>query len=490
MKKFFKILSVIFIAVVVVPGMTGCSMFHGSHDQKQQMIKMYNGAYYDRAYDEASDYMGSRSGTGDELMWLLECGMIAFSYEHYKESLDFFTRAETLAEDYENRATINLRWAVAETGAAYTNANALPYEGNFFEKMLINYYKALNYYALEEPEAAAVELRRLRHRQKNVEREFQEDIYKITQQNYSTGDSQFNGNEIIGTEVVVSDKDILAKNCNDKLGLYLVPSVSFLSAALYLKDGNYSEALVDYRKLYQADNTNPFYRRGLVTCANAIGSNPPQELAQEKPYDFKLQDDSVFILFENGLSPAREERLVELFLPPPVGYVGFAYPVLQYYPDKIKNVKFFGTGDVELGDTMKFADMNQIVSNNLSNEMPLILTRAMVSVMVKEATSITMQMVAQQLGGETAMWMVFIGANIFKKAVNRADTRCWETLPQEYQGGLIKRPKDGILKVRLIGDDGEVLDNATLNLGSKPGPRLIILKSNGYGSFNVKLFDM
>ncbi|HBC87538.1 MAG TPA: hypothetical protein DCZ94_11330 [Lentisphaeria bacterium] len=492
MKRAFNVCSIFLLAAVAAMLLSGCSTFISAHSQKKGMMKMYGGGYYSRAYTEAADYMKSRQDTGDELMWLMECGMITFAQERYKESLDYFNRAEAVAEDYENRATINLRGAMSEVGAAYTNQNVLPYEGDFFEKILINYYKALNYYALGEPEAAGVELRRVRYRQKNAERDFQEDVYKVTSENYSTVGSQLSGNEIMSNDRVVSDKSALAVKCNNKLGLYLNPAVSFLSAAVYLRDNNYNEALVDYRKLYFVDDGNPFFRRGLVTCAREIGSNPPEELAKEAPYDFKLAEDSVFIIFENGLAPAREERLVELILPPPVGYIGFAYPVLKFFPDKIKNVKFYGSGNLEIGDTMKFSDMEQIIANDLSNDMPIILQRALISIMVKEATSISLQIAAQQIPhvGDAARLMVFIGASIAKKAVNRADTRCWETLPQEYQCSLFKRPNDGIVKVCLIGDDGNVIDNATLNLGSRPGLKLILLKSNGFGSFNLKLFEM
>jgi hypothetical protein len=423
-------------------------------------------------------------------MWLLECGMLSFSQENYKESLDYFNKAETLAEDYENRATINLRGAMSEIGSAYTNQNALSYEGDFYEKILINYYKALNYYALGEPEAAGVELRRIRYRQKNVEREFQEDIYRVTAENYDLGTEQFSGKQIFSHDLVSSDKNTLSSKCNEKLGLYLNPTVSFLSAAVYLKENNYNEALVDYRKLYLADGNNPFFRRGLVTCAHEIGSNPPEELAQEPPYDFNLVKDSVFVIFENGLAPAREERLVELILPPPVGYIGFAYPVLKFFPDKVKNVSFYDSNNLDIASTVKFSDMEQIIANDLSNDMPLILQRELISIMVKETTSIAMQQIAQQLGGDTAKMMVFIGASIAKKVVNRADTRCWETLPQEYQCCLFRKPKDGIVKICLKGDEGDVIDNATLNLGSRPGLKLILLKSNGFGSFSLKLFEM
>jgi hypothetical protein len=492
MRKTLLACSVLLVAMAVISMLSGCSTLVSAHSQKKDMMKLYSGGHYNRAYAEASGYMKSRIDTGDELMWLLECGMLLFAQDRYKESLDYFNKAEILAEDYENRATINLRGAMSEIGSAYTNQNALSYEGDFYEKILINYYKTLNYYALGEPEAARVELRRIRYRQRNVEREFQEDIYKVIAENYDLGTTHFSSNSVLSHNLVISDKNALSLKCNEKLGLYLNPSVSFLSAAGYLRDNNYNEALVDYRKLYLVDKNNPFYRRGLVTCAHEIGSNPPDELLKEPPYDFKLSEDSVFVIFENGLAPAREERLVEFILPAPVGYIGFAYPVLKFFPDKIKNIRFYRSNNIDIADTVKFSDMEQIIANDLSNDMPLILKRELISIMVKEATSIALQQAAAQIPnvGGLAKTMVFIGASIAKKAVNHADIRCWETLPQEYQCSLFKRPDDGIVKVCLIGDDGNVLDNATLNLGSKPGLKLILLKSNGFGSFNLKLLEM
>lgn len=145
---------------------TGCSTLISARSQKEEAMKHYSAGEYEKASAIFKEYADKREGTGDELMWHLEHGCVRFAMEDYPMSLEAFNKAEIVVLDHENRATFNLRGIGAEIGAAYTNANALPYTGCFFEKILINSYKSLVYLGMNNPEAAGVEMRRARFRQK------------------------------------------------------------------------------------------------------------------------------------------------------------------------------------------------------------------------------------------------------------------------------------------------------------------------------------
>jgi hypothetical protein len=488
-----KIIAVPFICTIVLITFSGCSTFIGSRYQKSEMMTHYTAGRYNKAHKDAAEYLERREGTIDELMWLLECGYIEFLLEDFRGSLNKFERAEQIIIDHEQRAVINLRGIASEVGAAYTNQNALPYKGYYYEKIMVHIFKALNYLALDEPEAAQVELRRMRDRQKIIEYEFDEDIYQKAPQQIRMGpNAVISSDSYAKNQTVLEDKRILEEFSNKSLGLFLNPAALYLSAIAYLAEKDYGEAFIDLKKMYQTDKKNPFVRRLYKTALVRLGNEVPQGLKSVKPYEFKLANSCVYVIFENGLTPARDERIIHLVLPPPVGYTGFAYPVLEYYPEYIKNVTVSNSIGRKLTETTSIADMDGIVSMNLKKEFNKIISRAMVSMATKEATSIGLQIAAEQVPyvGVPLRWGIFAAASIYKYASNRADTRCWQTLPKEYQATVFPQPQDGIVTFSLQNDLGKNVESASVNLGSTPGLFLVYLKSNGFSSFSIKVFRM
>ena len=90
----------------------------------------------------------------NELLALLEKGKIEHLNKQYKASNLLFNKADLLIEDYrKNYGKELLSYLI--------NPNIRPYFPQVFEKMLIYYYKALNFFALDEYEKALVEAKRI-----------------------------------------------------------------------------------------------------------------------------------------------------------------------------------------------------------------------------------------------------------------------------------------------------------------------------------------
>ena len=73
----------------------------------------------------------------------MEAGKLLHAAHDFEASNRYFMQAEAILDDFENRAQFNLRSGVAEIGAAVTNPNAVPYQGSYADKIMINTYKAL-----------------------------------------------------------------------------------------------------------------------------------------------------------------------------------------------------------------------------------------------------------------------------------------------------------------------------------------------------------
>ncbi|MFA6569394.1 MAG: hypothetical protein WCS96_14375, partial [Victivallales bacterium] len=261
--KYFIVLSLVLA--------TGCSSVFTTRSQKEELMKVYVSGDYEKAVTLVNEKAEARADTGDELMWRLEQGKIKFDAGDYRGSLEAFERCEALIKDFDDRAAINARAAGAETGSAFTNQNALPYRGFNYDRILINTYKALDYFALEKTSDAIVELRRAYERQKEAEKAFEDEIKKrdeaIKKENEESKKTAngksgvtFEGLEQQHPELKTSF-DEMETMSNKAYGNFVNPFVTYMSGMGYLVNHNYPEAAVDFRNLYKMETSNTLVRQ-------------------------------------------------------------------------------------------------------------------------------------------------------------------------------------------------------------------------------------
>ncbi len=477
----------------------GCSSIFNAHSRKEPMMAFYSAGDYSSSVNMVDEWSESHEGTGDELMWRLEQGTIKFHAGDYKGSLEAFERAESIVEDFEARAAVSARDVGAETGSIFTNPNALPYKGFNYDLILLNTYKALVYFALGDPSAGRVELRRAYYRQKAAaerfrseiesrEEEIKEQRHENRKNNYKTSACSF-GNLVKKNKRINTSYESLKKYSNEAYGDFVNPFTTYLSAISYLMDGNYGEAFVDFSNLYRMDRSNRLVQRDLVTVARNCGQRVPEELGDVEPHGYPLDDNIIYIIFENGMAPVLKEVKVQIILPPPIptGYSGFAYPELLYTPCPSQKVSV--CCGKRSASTVPVADMDAIVSREYIELLPLIITRTALAVVTKEIASYIAQEAAEQAGGAYAKWGTVVATSIYKYMFNTADTRCWETLPKEYQLTHIPIPESRKLAIALVGSAG--VDTGKLELELKPGTgkAIVYVKSTGASAPVIKLFE-
>lgn len=111
----------------------------------------------DEAFSEALDLTDpdDRGNIGDELLRLMHRGLLLHYAGRYGESNEVLQRAEALIDD---RYTKSVSLALL---SIVTSDRALAWLPSETERLMVNYYGALNYLALGDSEEAAVEVRRL-----------------------------------------------------------------------------------------------------------------------------------------------------------------------------------------------------------------------------------------------------------------------------------------------------------------------------------------
>lgn len=462
-------------AIALCALFTGCSSIIDARKQKTPFMELYYGGKVTEAANLLAQKSEDRKDTGDELMWRLDEGTALFTAGDYKKSLTAFEQTENLIQAYDKRATISARDAGAETGSLMTNLNALPYRGLCADRIMLNAYKAFDYFALDDTSGAQVEIRRMREAQQTVAKQFQEEIDRIQkeidagnlknqQQANEIGDQQdatLSFNKLLANKEIRDAYEVSGQKSNKLYGNMVNPFAAYFSAMGYLIDNNYGEAMVDFRNLYRMDAKNQLFRQDYVTCAKAIGDKIPDALKAVKPYGYPLNSKIVYVLFFNGRAPALKQVKFQIILPY-VGYTGVAFPVYEYFPAPLSglDVEFNpGSGTVK-ARTVQIADFDAILSQEYHKRLPVMITRIVLSTLTKELASFVAVQAAKQQG--TGMEIgAYALTGVYKYLFNTADTRCWETLPKEIQAIHIPMPVDGTVIIAPGGHATETKKQAT-----------------------------
>ena len=137
----------IFLTLLLGIALQGCTTYaHFSGDIRTSLRT--------RNYDEARAQIAKAKKGGNQLLYLLENGLLAHYEGRYAVSNRYFADAERLSDKLYTRSISR------EAAAFLTNDAIRKYRGDSFEMVAIHYYRALNYWYLGLPEDALVECRK------------------------------------------------------------------------------------------------------------------------------------------------------------------------------------------------------------------------------------------------------------------------------------------------------------------------------------------
>jgi hypothetical protein len=164
----------------------------------------------------------------DEVVYLLDMGMLHHWNGDYRQSNEYLERAERAIEE-------NFTKSVTRAAASLLlNDNSLAYAGEDYEDIYLNVFKALNYLALGQNDAAFVEVRRINNKLVQLESKYDKMAQKLSeaeeaQQTFRPGKSPFQ---------------------ESALGRYL-------SLLLYRNDYKWDDVRIDLEKIAQGWKLQP-----------------------------------------------------------------------------------------------------------------------------------------------------------------------------------------------------------------------------------------
>lgn len=142
-----RIIAMLFMLVFV----TGCATYY----QKNQklMDAVYNGNI-EAAIKLLQNDTKQQKSERNRLLFYLNKGTVLFLNQDYRESINYFRKADFFVEDYNKNMG-------EEALALLTNPKVTTYGGESFEQVMLHYYGALNFFMLNDYDGALVESKRM-----------------------------------------------------------------------------------------------------------------------------------------------------------------------------------------------------------------------------------------------------------------------------------------------------------------------------------------
>ncbi len=462
---------------------------------------------------------GSTNAVPGERKYSLDDMEIGAGYRaagEFGDSNTAFERAETgIREQQEASAVGN---ALRQVAAVFANDNALPYQVQEYDGIMVNTYKALNLLELGEVDDARIEFNRVAERQRMAAVRFSEQIAKSkaeeaekpaddanpeSDSETASSDAQAQENAKPGLKERI--KKMISEKFKEAKGVVMGS----------MQDGENKTKIEDYKAMFSADTwgaedafTNPFatYMQGIFLLAYGEDKSDTESAVQalntacHKETDpaknpganalvlaeafangkLKKQDleKKVFVIFENGVCPEKQEYTIPIIIPlrmPNVEDTKFidASLVLPKLVSRDAAYAFLTvkSGDAELAKTVSVCNMDAVIATEYRERMPAILTRNLIQSGVK---AVLQSMIIDELVKEGVPSIVASSAvAALFNATKAADTRIWASLPKNFQVAVFDRPDSGELQL-FAPDFTDAVATATIPSGA---PAFVFVKT-------------
>ncbi len=324
------------------------------------------------------------------LLYYLELGTVQHYAKDFKRSNHNFEDAENLIEELYTRSISK------QTAALLTSENVKPYRPEDYENILINYYKAFNYFYLNDLEDATVEARRVDEKLEGLN-----DKYK---KKNAYRDDAF---------------------------------MEFISGVFHEMSGEYNDALISYKKSYETFKRDyvryygvgvpEFILKSIKRMSIATGI----EIFDESIDSIKVNPDNgiLLVILEYGMIPQKREAFTDLWIRTRKGHTKLIRVAFPYLPDTIIP---FPCIKAKLGNVaLSFHEVEpiyEIAKRNLEDKKWRIIAKAMLRVSVKYGTEAKIENELEKKSKNLSDVVGFF-INVFNVFTERADTREWATLP-------------------------------------------------------------
>ena len=369
----------------------------------------------------------NKNPRGEDLLWALQLGTVERIQQEYTRSTEIFDKAEDMLKYYDEQSGL-----ADGVGSTIVNENIIPYRGEEYDGVMVNVYKALNFIAEKKFDLARVEFNRALDRQRRAKEKFSEEIHKLQAElEQKQQQDEFSKSNVENPKT----QELLAQKYPNLYNFeaypdFVNPFATYLAGIFFNLIGDHSKAVDLLKESYGMVGDNAYIAEDLSITENVLDGKGKF-------------DDTIWLIFENGLGPVKKEFRMDIPLfvaTDKVKYIGIALPELEFrdraYPYLVAEV------DGEDYKTCLVSDMDRVVQTEFSKDFKGILTRAILSATAKAVAQYALE---KQNSSESSLASLFMAA--YSYATTAADVRIWTTLPKDFQVARFPKPKNGKLEV-------------------------------------------
>ena len=413
------------LALSSLPFFAGCN---APKDQLSIFNKHFELSDYENSALFAQQKMSKQKNpTGEDLLWALQLATVERIRKNFQKSTEYFDKSEDMLKYYDEQFK-----AGDIIGSTAVNENVIPYRGEEYDGVMVNTYKALNFMAEGKMDLARVEFNRALDRQRRAKEKFVEEINKLNAD--LEKNQQQNGFTKSNVENPTTHQLLAQKYPNlynfQAYPDFVNPFATYMAGVYFNLIGDHAKAVDLLKESYGMVGGNPFIAEDLSVTEGILSGGGRLE-------------NTVWVIFENGLGPVKEEFRIDIplfIVTSQVKYVGIALPKLAFrdraYPYLIVD------SDGKSFTTLPVADMDRVVQTEFSKDFGGILTRAIISATAKAVA----QYALEQQGSNAASIASTLVA-VYSYASTAADVRVWTALPKDFQIARFPKPKNGKLKI-------------------------------------------
>lgn len=417
------------LVTLALAGLPACSIFTSYPSSTADYRRAFEAGQFE---DAGKGYLEEASGA-DELVYLLESATAYQQGGLLLESRAAFARAEKVVEGFESRPNISGRDAAEGVATAVLNDKAMPYDGEGFERVLLNSLQALNYWLLGDLSGALVEVRRAAERQRSYEAQIESRDPEDP------------------PEFVFSQ---------------------YLAATIREVAGDIDNAYVDYKQIQERA---PGIRRvgsDLLRIAEATGRSQDADrwrrefegaaASRSVGTDRSGSLAEIVVVHADGMAP--QKSAIEIPIPTGRSVTKIAIP--KYLPRSgfVTQLAVVVDGRTE-GHSEELESIDSIAREHLDRRLAAIIARTTARAAARAvATEIGVNQLRKDKHQLAAVG-VAIGAALWNILVEQADLRSWLTLPSRFAMARVAVPAGThAVRIEARGAAGQVL--ATCDLGT------------------------
>ena len=403
--------------------MTGCaasSTFSAYPQQIQPLITSLS----NRTTIDLQKCLLTECKSRDLILYNMERGRYAQVSGSSDVSMADFKLSMDKIRENDNKALISASAFGANVAATVVNDNAIPYEGEGYERVLLHHYQALNYLKKKDLDGAGVEVRRANAEQNDSLKRFEKELDAAQEEAQK---NRINGNpSSIGTQYAQMD-EVAGKVKNSFQNAYTF----YVSGFIYELLRQPNDAYIDYKKALEIYPENRYLQKDVLRLAAGLDMREElDELRQRFPQMDKRFVDSegagtgeLLVLFEDGFVPQKHE--IKIPLPAgKAGIISIAFPIYQEKWSPQVPLRILNNSEL-IGSTEPICDIRALAVKALKERVPVIATRQIVRAIAKGVTAVEAKKQMGDLGHFATIVWNLVSEN--------ADLRSWLTLPADAQ---------------------------------------------------------